>query len=217
MKPKGFKKFAALAAAALLCCSAIFGSTARAQTCPTFPLDCNTWTSATQTFTMSGGCKVQVTFCYECCKNVIETVLQSVLPVGSTCTGSTPQDWIDFAAQQASLWAIGNYEGGGGGCDVKTYPCTSQVLVCQLYSKQCWELNNIVGKGVYIWCPGDTCYCQTSYDACWDKSTNSLVTSNFVTNDVGTCVCTPPPPPGTAWTPGVCYDLACPDGNGGHI
>ena len=201
---------------ALLCCSAIFGSTNIRAQCPTFSGDCNTWTSTTQTFTMTGGCQLQVTFCYECCHNVIETVLQSVLPVMPGCSSGNPQDWIDFAAQQASLWAIGNYEGGGGGCDVKTYPCPTQYLVCQLYSRQCWELNNIVGNNVYIWCPTDTCYCQTSYNACWDKNTNSLVTSSFSTTEVGDCGCTPAPPDGTPWTPNVCYSLACPDGMGGH-
>src|ERR1039458_4299146 len=87
-----------------------------APACPTFPGDCNTWTQACITTSMDGSplygpdstscgattCCLTMTFCYECCNGVVETVLDQIIPC-SNCSGVTPQQMIDFTAWYASV------------------------------------------------------------------------------------------------------------------
>lgn len=199
--------------------------------CPTLPGDCNTWTQITVTTSMDGTplngpdsglctsglsptCCLSITFCYECCNGVVETYLEQVLPVSAGCAGVTPDQFIDFADWYATVWSINEYMGGGGACDVKNNPCPGSHLVVETFTPHCWELNNIVGNGVYVWCGDDGCYCQTDYNACWDGT--KIEYSNYVQFTVGACACTPEPIPPAPWIPMTCYSIPCPDGKGGH-
>jgi len=198
--------------------------------CPTFPGDCNTWAQVCVTTSMDGSplygpdsgscggmpttCCLTMTFCYECCHGVVETVLDQIIP-GSNCTGVTPQQMINFAAWYASIWSIYEYMGGGGACDPKLAVCPTTNLEVELYTASCWK--NLLAGNIYQRCvPDSACYCQTAYNVCWNPLTNSLDTSNYNTTQVGSCSCTTPPPPGIPWTPGVCYEIDCPNGHGGQ-
>lgn len=220
-------KFTTFAAAVLLL--AAVPKVGWGQSCPTLPGDCNLWNHVTLTTAMNGTpfgspdsatcgentsntCCISITFCYECCNRVIETYLISIIPGSSGCADTTPQQMIDFADWYIGQWALYEYLGGGGECDPEQNPC-DQNLIVDVYSASCWYLASDLTAPVYVGCEPDTCYCQTAYNVEWCDGV--LTYGPYNTTRVGSCVCTPAPPPGTPWALGPCYTINCPNGKGG--
>jgi hypothetical protein len=201
--------------------------------CPTLTGDCNTWTEVTVITSMDGhplngpdsalcgqeppvSCCLLMNFCYECCHGVVETFLEKVEPISTACTSYTVQQMIDFADWYASYWAIYQYLGQGGACDITSYDCPTQYLEVESYTPGCWKLiSNLTADYVYEQCSGTGYMCQTDFNVCWDPITHTLDTSNYTTFTSGIPTCTTPPDTGS-WTMGTCYTINCPNGYGGE-
>ncbi len=213
---------------ALLCCSIMLSNSAvKAQSsCPGQIVGCDPWTQVTITTSTDGSplngpdsalctgthptvCCVQITFCYVCCHGVISTFLNSVAP-NTNCTMS-PQALIDFAAWYCGVWALEQYLGDGGACDVKQSTCALPTVHVEISNAECWE--ELPSAVVYQGCSED-CGCKTTFDACWNGT--NIVYSNYHTVTTGSgCSCPTKPVFPIPWTLGTCYLIDCPNGMGG--
>jgi len=224
-----FGRYAALAALALLCCSALLiNSSARAQ-CPdsTGPApspDSIAWIPdqwGQQYEVQIPGTDCYVTYDY-CTREVADTLqiwVSDIIPDSSSdCDSLTPSELILDVSNMARDWVVSN--------DPVLSPCIKDEpsVVEETYLADCWSAqtnpcNTCVGRQAsagYFPCSFQA-WCEETCDACFTPADQIQYSNCTTTNPYSSVICGPEPP-GTPWPWNICFTLGCLlPGSGGDV